>query len=563
MIIRTYIQCILTGLILLTGSGCRKEFLDTKIDLAQTQDLLNTNFSTLLSFANAPYVYVRNEYSLIDGNLFAAASDEAVHTSPGANVRLFNNGSWNAFNNPDNYYTGYYQGIRAANYFLENSGDYRRMLAKNRDTVSPTGKLQYRDDTLNIRWFRAEARALRAYYYFELLKRYGGVPLVTRVLSADDNTDLPRSGFDAMISFIVSEIDAVKDSMQVNWKTSAYTTNDGRLTRGAAISIKARALLWAASPLNNPSNDMAKWRSAAAAFHEVIAMAGGGSGAYVLDGNYRNYFLQNNTVTSNETIWAVRYNAGNAIERANYPITTPGGNSGITPSHDLVEAYEFKGTPNPANPYVNRDPRMALTIVTDASSWNGRTIDLLPGGRDDMNTPNATRTGYYLRKFLNDNLNLVNNATQLHHWPMIRYAETLLSYAEAMNEAFGPDNNNGFTMTARQAINAVRARAGVAMPAVVASDPTTFRAAVKRERRVELAFENHRFWDLRRWKDAQVVLNQSIRGVRVTKNAANALVYTPFVVENRVFDGSRMYLHPFPQSEINKSSGILTQNPGW
>ena len=563
MTTKKYIQYIATGLILLTGSGCTKDFLDTKIDLSQTQDLLNTNFSTLLSFANAPYVYVRNEYSLIDGNLFAAASDEAVHTSPGANVRLFNNGSWNAFNNPDNYYTGYYQGIRAANYFLENSGDYRRMLAKNRDTVSPTGKLQYRDDTLNIGWFRAEARALRAYYYFELLKRYGGVPLVTKVLSAEENTDLPRAGFDAMINFIVSEIDAVKDSMQVNWKTSAYTTNDGRLTRGAAISIKARALLWAASPLNNTSNDPAKWRAAAAACSEVMAMAGGGAGAYVLDGNYRNYFLQNNTVTSNETIWAVRYNASNTIERANYPITTPGGNSGITPSHDLVEAYEYKGTPNPANPYANRDPRMALTIVTDASAWNGRTIDLSPGARDDMNTTNATRTGYYLRKFLNDNLNLVNNATQVHHWPMIRYAEILLSYAEAMNEAFGPDNNNGYTMTARQAINAVRARAGIAMPAVVAADQTAFRAAVKRERRVELAFENHRFWDLRRWKDAQVLLNQPVRGIRVTKNAANVSVYTPFVVENRVFDGFRMYLHPFPQSEINKSSGVLIQNPGW
>jgi hypothetical protein len=146
---------------------------------------------------------------------------------------------------------------------------------------------------------------------------------------------------------------------------------------------------------------------------------------------------------------------------------------------------------------------------------------------------------------------------------MIRYAETLLSYAEAMNEAFGPDNNNGFTMTARQAINAVRARAGVAMPPVVAADQASFRAAVKRERRVELAFENHRFWDLRRWKDAQVLLNQPIRGIRVTRNAANALVYTPFVVENRVFDGARMYLHPLPQSEINKSSGTLVQNPGW
>jgi hypothetical protein len=288
-----------------------------------------------------------------------------------------------------------------------------------------------------------------------------------------------------------------------------------------------------------------------------------GTGAYALDANYRNYFLQNNTVTSNETIWAVRYTAGNAIERANYPITTPGGNSGITPSHDLVDAYEYTGVPNPANPYLNRDPRLALTIVTDASTWNGRTIDMTPGARDDMNTLNATRTGYYIRKFLNDNLNLVNNATQLHHWPVIRYAEILLSYAEAMNEAYGPDMDNGYGLSARQAVNTVRARAGVAMPPVVAADPSSMRTALKRERRVELAFENHRFWDLRRWKDAQSVLNQPIRGVRVTKNSSNAVVYAPFIVENRVFDGTKMYHHPMPQSEINKSAGVLKQNPGW
>ena len=562
MTIRRFFTLLVSGSILAASSGCSKDFLDTKIDLSQTQENLNSNFSTLISFANAPYVYVRNEFSMIDGNLFAAASDEAVHTSPGANVRLFNNGSWNAFNNPDNYYTGYYQGIRAANYFLENSGDYRNMLAKNRDTVSPTGKLQYRDDTLNVGWYRAEARALRAYYYLELLKRYGGVPLVKKVLGTGDNTDLPRATADELVNFIVTEIDAVKDSMQVNWKTSPYTTMDGRLTRGAALSIKARALLWAASPLHNPANDAARWRAAAAAFNDVIVLARG-AGAYTLDGNYRNYFLQNNTLTSNETIWAVRYSAGNAIERANYPITTPGGNSGITPSQDLVDAYEYKGAPVPTNPYANRDPRLGLTIVTNASTWNGRTIDLAPGARDDMKTLNATRTGYYLRKFLNDNLNLVNNATQVHHWPMIRYAEILLSYAEAMNEAYGPDADNGYGLTARQAINTVRARAGVAMPAVVAADQTALRTAIKRERRVELAFENHRFWDLRRWKDAQTVLNQPIRGVQISLNSSNQPVYSPVTIESRVFDGSKMYYHPIPQNEINKSAGILKQNPGW
>jgi len=275
------------------------------------------------------------------------------------------------------------------------------------------------------------------------------------------------------------------------------------------------------------------------------------------------YFLQNNTINSNETIWAIRYAAGNAIERSNYPIATPGGNSGITPTENLVSAFGNKGVPDPANPFVNRDPRLAFNVVTNGSTWNGRLIDQSPTGTDKMSNLNASRTGYYLKKFLNDGLNLVQNTTRVHHWPVIRYAEVLLSYAEAMNEAYGPDNNNGYVMNARQAINMVRARPDVAMPVVVAADKNAFRLALKREKQVELAFENHRFWDLLRWKDAENVLNQPMKGLQITKNPMGRFVYSVANIENRVFNPSRMYFYPIPQSEINKSNGILTQNPGW
>ena len=210
------------------ASGCEKNFLDTKIDTLQTEETLNTNFATLTSLANAPYNFLRNEFTIIDNNLFAPVSDEAVQTATNASVRLFNNGSWNANDNPDNYYGNYYSGIRVANYFLENSADYRTVLAMNRDTVSVTGKLNYTNDTLNLKWYRAEARTLRAYYYFELAKRYGGVPLVTRTLELSENTHLPKATYAEIINFIVSEIDAVKDSLQVNWRTSSFTGNEGR-----------------------------------------------------------------------------------------------------------------------------------------------------------------------------------------------------------------------------------------------------------------------------------------------------------------------------------------------
>jgi hypothetical protein len=357
-------------------------------------------------------------------------------------------------------------------------------------------------------------------------------------------------------------VDAYKNTLQPNWKTSAFTSNDGRLNRGAALALKARALLFAASPLHNASNDVTKWQKAAAALNDVIVF-GQGAGAYNLHTDYRNYFLQNNTLTSSETIWAIRYTAGNWLERSNYPIGTAGGASGITPTHNLVQAYEYKGAPDPVNPYANRDPRLAMTIVTNNSTWNSRTIDESPGGADDMKKTNASRTGYYLKKFLNDGLNLVQGGTQVHHWPVFRYGEILLEYGEAMNEAYGPDNNNGYAYTARQALNMVRNRTGVAMPAVTVADVPGFRLAVKQERRIELAFENYRYWDLLRWKDAAAVLSQPVTGVSVVKNGSGQFVYTPFNVENRVFDASKMYYYPFSQAEVLISNGVLEQNAGW
>lgn len=557
-----HIYKTIVAAMLVTGAvSCEKNFLDTRIDIEETDETLNTDYTSLVNFANAPYVFMRNEFTIMDDNLFAPVSDEAVQTNAAANVRRFNNGSWNSIDNPDNYYNSYYSGIRAANYFLEISGDYKAFLAKNRDTVSIVGKDNYVRDTMNMHWYRGEAHILRAFFYFELAKRYGGVPLLTRTLSLDEETHLPKNTYDEVIDFIVKEVDTYKDSLQVNWKTSAFSSNDGRLTKGAALALKGRALLYAASPLHNTNSDPAKWQKAAAALNEFIVLAQG-AGAYALHTDYRNYFLQNNVLSSNETIWAIRYTAGNSLEKANYPIGTPGGNSGITPTHDLVAEYELKGAADPNNPYANRDPRLGFTIVTNNSTWNSRTIDQSAGAVDDMKKANTSRTGYYLKKFLNDNMNLVQGATQVHHWPVYRYAEVLLEYAEAMNEAYGPDNNNGFTLSAKQALNRVRARTGVAMPDVTVADKSAFRTAVKHERRVELAFENYRYWDLLRWKEAETVLNQPVHGVTVTKNGSN-FVYNTVVVENRVFAANKMYYYPFPQTEVLRSKGILKQNTGW
>lgn len=552
--------------------GCSKDFLDTKLDTQPVDHNVNENYNTLIQLANAPYAYLqqRNEFAAIDGNLFAAVTDEAVQTSNVGDVYLFNNGNWNQFNNPDDRYNNYYSGIYTVNYFLDylekKGGNYKDLLAINRDTITQESRTKYLNDVKLIGWAIGEAHVLRAYFYFELIKRYGGVPLITKIFSVGEKPTIRNASFDEVSKFIVSEIDAHKNNLQPNWKTSLFTNQDGRFTVGAALALKARVLLYTASPLYNTSNDISKWQIAATAANEAIAFAQKADingGQNNLDNDYRNYFLGNNTLNSAETILAIRYTPGNALERANYPIATAGGNSGITPTDDLVQAYESTGVVVPNNPYVNRDPRLGYSIVTNGSTWNNRIIDQSPGATDDMRRVNASKTGYYLKKFVNDNADLTNNTAYPHNWPVFRYGELLLVYAEALNEAYGPDNNNGYVMTARQAINKLRSRPGVNMPAVAAGDQNSFRGALKHERQIELAFENYRYWDLIRWGDAAIVQNRPVNGMVITKNSGGQFLYTPKVIQKRLFIDSKMYYFPFPQYEVTISNGSLTQNPNW
>lgn len=539
--------------------SCKKDFLNTKIDTYVTPSTVITDRGTLFSFGNAFYGSLQYGFTSLDGNLFAAASDETQQTAAISNAMIYNQGGLNPNSNPQSgLYKTLYDGIRAANFFLDYSANGRALLALNRDTV--TDVVNYRNDIQNLAWYRAEAHIARAYYYAELIKRWGGVPIVTTTLQNATTVNVPKSSYDDVVNYIVSEIDNYKTGLQVNWKTSSFANYDGRFTLGSALAIKARVLLYAASPLNNPTNDLSKWQAAAAAAKDVMSTTGLN---YVLNSSYGNYFLGSNSLSSNETIFAVRRAANNIAEIANYPIATPGGKSGECPSDNLVSDYEYVGPADPNNPYANRDPRLAASIVYNGSTWNGRAIDESPGGTDDMNNPNTSKTGYYLKKFLTDNLNLVQGATVQNQWVVFRYGEILLDYAEAMNEAYGPDATpSGYTLSARQALKLVRDRASTSLPAVTAATQTDFRNAVKHERRIELAFEDHRYWDLLRWKDAQVVLNQPIKGVRVTKTTTGSFAYQQVNVATRTFYVPN-YLYPFPQAEVVNSNGTLPQNPGY
>lgn len=539
----------------LTLSSCDK-FLDTGLDINDTSETVATSRSSLWSFANAFYTPIIYGYSVIDGNIFASASDEAQQTSASSDVIYFNKGMVNSSVNPLwTYYNNCYEGIRAANFFLDYVSDGKGMalLELNRNLI--TDAAGYARDVASLNHYIAEAHVARAYYYSELIKMFGGVPIVEKTQEQSGGEKVARSSYDRCVDYIVSEIDTWKGQLAENWNDD--NTREGRFTLGAALAIKARVLLYAASPLHNPAGDWEKWNKAARAAADVIDL-----GAYSLDPDYSSYFRGGNSLSSPESIYIVRRYASNTMETNNYPIATSGGKSGVCPTENLVSAYEWTGTPDAGDPYANRDPRLAASIVVNGSSWNGRVIAQASGETDDMARANASRTGYYLKKFLTDELNLTQGATAQHNWVAYRYGEVLLNYAEAVNEAYGPATTPaGFPMSAKQALQLVRNRAGASLPAVTAFTVDSFRDAVKHERRVELAFEDHRYWDLLRWKDAMSVLNQPVQGVKITRSGA-AYTYTVQNVADRTFYERNYYL-PLMRSEIENSGGTLEQNPGY
>ena len=267
------------------------------------------------------------------------------------------------------------------------------------------------------------------------------------------------------------------------------------------------------------------------------------------------------------------------MEKWNY---TSGGNrlyafavgaNATCPSQNLVDAYEMSnGKPitdntsgyDPQNPYANRDPRLALTILANNTMWNDSTVKAYVGGIDGIGKNNSTTTGYYLKKFIQEKKNLTTNQTSSHVWHIFRYGEILLNYAEALNEAFGPDVvPPNYSLSARAVINMIRARTGVAMPAIPAGlSQVDFREKVRNERRIELAFEGHRFWDVRRWMIGAQTENAPLRGMRITKTGTNTFTYEVVKIEDRKFTAPTMYWYPVPFAELVKYKG-WAQTPGW
>ena len=491
--------------------------------------------------------------------MLASATDDAEFAIESADIQQFNNGSWNALNNPDDVWNRYYSGISKCCTLLENTNHVNLDISR----LDPDKQVEYANSLKDIRMWRAEARFLRAYFHFELLKRYGPIPIVTSTLSINGNYEnTPRPTMKEVVDFIAKECDIAADTLELTpWRN----VNDafGRATKGAALALKSRLLLYAASPLYvdfgdtneaNKPTDIAMWKSAADAAKAVIDL-----NQYELASSYADLFK--NDFQNKEYIFVRRYAANSDFEKSNFPVSF-GGKGGTNPSQNLVDDYEMlDGTPfdwndpaKAAQPFENRDARLGATILMNMAPFKGKKVATYPEGADASPNPNATKTGYYLRKFLNEDVNIQTGGSSGGHVvPLFRLAEIYLNYAEALNEC-DPTNPDIALY-----LNKVRNRAS--LPNVSALSQEQMRAVIQHERRVELAFEEHRSWDVRRWKIASSTLGAPLMGVQIERKPLGGYTYMPVKVEQRVFQ-PKMYWYPIPQSEVLKLKQ-WKQNNGW
>ena len=553
-------------------SSCNP-ILDREMILTMTEKQALESYDVAQKRVNGLYTYLPNGFSPVGGAMMAAASDEAEYSVASSSVHMFNNGSWNPLNNPDNVWTYYYQGIRQATLFLETADQ----INMERYKLDPQNQADYEMRMANIERWKYEARFLRAYFYSELVKRYGGVPLANELMDMDtDYRNIPRNTLQECIDFIVDECGQVAPHLPAVYQASDM----GRVTRGAALALKSRVLLYAASELfNNPvwaqgyerkdlislsgTDRQTRWENAAKTAGEVLWGADVAEAGYKLSGNYQSLFR---SFSDNEIVLVRRNGYDNSFEKSNYPIGADQATGGTAPSGNLVDAYEttggrtftWKDPSMAARPYENRDPRFAATIMPNNSTFQGRPVECWEGGADGPDKNNASRTGYYLLKYVDPELKLLQGQSAIHSWIIIRLGEIYLNYAEAMNEAYGPDAKGIYGKSAREAVNEVRGRVG--MPDVVADSKEEMREKIRHERRVELAFEDHRFWDVRRWMTAPDDLNAPLKGVKVTRLSYNSFEYQSVEVESRSFKRS-MYFYPIPQNELNITG--WPQNPLW
>lgn len=540
---------------LLTTTSC--DFMDCDESDNYTLQEIQSSYNRVKQFVTSIYGYLPSDFCNTHGAMLDAATDDAIHVYESSAIQRIVNGTWSANYTVDDKFAYYYNAIHDANYYLTTLSGLTFDTWENGD--------DYQDWMQNYDNYQYQVRFLRAYFYFELVRRYQNVPLITKPLSQTEANQIEPSSAQEVLKFIINECTEIAPKLPIK-STSIAQAENGRATRAMAMALKSRAALYAASPLYNTNGDNAKWTEAAKASHDIIASAGElGLG---LD-TYANLFKSKN-YNSKEVILCRPTGTSKTFEQANYPMGVTGGNTTTCPTENLASAFEMKdgrafdwNDPTmKANPYKDRDPRFYLTIVHNGMLWPAKkVVDISEGGANGLPLTNATTTGYYLRKYVDNSISFEAGSTTAathHNWILFRYAEVLLNYAEAMIHVNGNCDYKDatYTMSAREALNAVRKRAG--MPEVAACSQDEFLTRVKHERRVEMAFEDQRFWDLRRWKNLDETKN--IYAVRITHHDGVLSYEKTLLSERSVSD--KLYFYPIANVELFKNKKLV-QNSGW
>lgn len=427
-------------------------------------------------------------------------------------------------------------------------GNLYRLIARANDVTDNIDRVPDMNPESKARLL-AEARFLRAYAYQQLTGLYGDVVLLSSTPSPEEFNALPRTPRSEVVDFIVTELTAIEGDLPTN-----YDANEsGRVTRGAAMGLKARVLLY-----------NQRWQEAAEASQAVMNL-----GVHRIDGNYLSLFNGTNR-NSSEILFAAKY-LENTFPNPNATwIGAPSlaGWGQIVPLRNLVDAYECtdglsieeSSLYDPQQPFLNRDPRLSLSIVLPGTEVNGVAINVTrPGSPDALGESNASFSGYYYKKAVPANISGNWDRSSGSDVVLLRYAEVLLTYAEAKVELGQVDQS------VYDAINQVRQRPRVEMPGVTPvshPDAASLRALIRNERHVEFPVEDNRLFDIRRWQIAEEVMNGAAEGIYNNYNSGRDDFNRHVLIEQRRFNPGRDYLWPVPANEL-VLNGSLGQNPGW
>lgn len=564
------------------------DFLDKQPSNELTEEEVFSDWEMMVKFHYDTYNFLRHGASRIKDSWLDSATDLAETSYSTGGVRTtFNIG---------NYYgsageaelTGtwehYYRAIRKCNMIIT-----RIESVPKEPSLSDT---QYKQDKLN---YTSEARFLRAYFYWELFLRYGAIPIVTEVLDPDgdllSNYINRPTAKEYVVDFILKELKECEAGLLI-YDEAWDSSQAGRIGQPMARALYSRIMLYMASPRFSAESGIT-WQQAADAAKSFIDDYGANFSLFTTtdaDGNalgveaYTNALLR--TAYSGNNKEVIFYRNDVVIRWDAIKNDTPvgeGGNGGLCPSQNLVDMYDMADGSSPfaqydktgapvytnntpaintasgydeAKPWANRDPRLAATVLCNGVKWGNGTINVVLGQRDNpIGNTNATPTGYYVRKYIPETILSAEHSQSAYRlWTIIRYAEILLNYAEALNEAQGP-GTEVYNM-----LDKIRHRAGISGKISDRSDLTSskdnMRNFIHKERTVELAFEEHRAWDVRRWNVAVEALSRPIYGVNVSADGT----ITRKVAQSRVFE-NKMYLYPIPEGEVWKTG--IENNPGW